>query len=67
MSVFADGGGRLLKVHEVAERLGVHRRTVDRMIAAGELVKVKVRRGTRIPEASLMACIQRNTLRSDQP
>lgn len=55
----------LLKIHEVAACLGVSRRTVDRMLAAGELVRVKVGRATRVRESSLLRFIQRNTAGSE--
>lgn len=42
-----------LKLSEVAQRLGVCRRTVERMIAAKELLGVKVRGATRVPESAL--------------
>ena len=47
-------GIRLLKVSEVAERLGTSVRMVWRLIAAGDLKPLKIgRRGTRIAEADL--------------
>jgi len=46
---------RLLKLPEVAELLGVSRRTVDRLIAAGKLVKVNhSARASRVPQSSLV-------------
>lgn len=52
---------KLLPIIEVAEMLGVSKRTVDRMIAAGEFQIVKVLRSTRIPLSEIKAYIKRNT------
>lgn len=44
---------RLLSAKEVAEILGVDRLTIYKMIKAGELEAVRVRRAVRIPAAAL--------------
>jgi len=41
--------GRLLTVRETSERLGVHTRTVERLIARGDLAAVKLGRGRNSP------------------
>jgi excisionase family DNA binding protein len=41
--------GRLLRISEVAERLGVHDRTVRRLINTGEIAAVKLGHGKRSP------------------
>lgn len=46
---------------EVADLLRVSRRTVERLIAAGELVKVKVGHSTLIPAEQLTRYIERQT------
>ena len=50
---------RLLRKSEVAALLGVGIRTVERLISAGSLVKVKVRGAVRVPEASVLSFQQR--------
>jgi excisionase family DNA binding protein len=62
-SVISTGGGRLLKMSEVAELLGVGKRTVYRLVAAGELDVVKVRSATRIPAAAVQSYVKRNMSR----
>lgn len=49
------------RVMEVADLLRVSRRTVERLIAAGELVKVKVGHSTLIPAEQLTRYIERQT------
>lgn len=44
---------------EAAELLGVSERTVDTLIAAGEITSIKVRRCRRIPRRALRAYIRR--------
>ena len=55
---------KLLPIKQVAEMLGVSKRTVDRMIAAGQLAIVKVNRSTRITQAEIENYIERNTMKS---
>lgn len=40
---------RLLSINEAAERLNVHRRTIERLTYAGKLPRVKIGRAVRIP------------------
>jgi excisionase family DNA binding protein len=47
----------LLKINEAATRLGVSPRTVERMLTAGELHRIKVRSATRIDERELEAFV----------
>lgn len=49
---------RLLNLDEAADLLGVSRRTVDTLVADGELPSLKVRRCRRIPRQSLRAYIR---------
>ncbi|MBO6740433.1 MAG: helix-turn-helix domain-containing protein [Phycisphaerales bacterium] len=49
------------RVLEAADLLRVSRRTVERLIAAGELVKIKVRRSTLIPSESLAKYLEKNS------
>lgn len=50
---------RLLDLDETADLLGVSRRTVDTLVAAGEIPSLKVRRCRRIPRKALSAYIAR--------
>ena len=51
---------RLLKLDEVGQILGVCRRSVERLIASGDLpVPVKIRRGSRLPASEVVAYIER--------
>lgn len=49
------------RIMEVADMLCVSRRTIERLIAAGELAKVKVGRTTLIPADRLSRYLERNT------
>ena len=49
------------RILEAADLLRVSRRTIERLIAAGELVKVKVGHATLIPAEQLDRYIERNT------
>lgn len=51
------------RVLEAADLLRVSRRTVERLIAAGELVKIKVRRSTLITSESLAQYLEQNSER----
>jgi excisionase family DNA binding protein len=55
-----DTGNKLLRVKEAAARLAVSVRTLWRMIAAGELPVVHVRRCACVAESDLLAYVQRN-------
>lgn len=48
------------RVVEAADLLRVSRRTVERLIAAGELVKIKVRRSTLVTAESLAKYLEQN-------
>ncbi|MCR9215625.1 MAG: helix-turn-helix domain-containing protein [bacterium] len=51
---------RLLTLDEVANRLAVSRRTIDRLIAEGELPRsVKIGASSRMPEEDLRLYIER--------
>ena len=52
---------RLLRVEEVAVRLGIKVSTVRAWLLNGKLRKVKVGRAVRVPEDYLDEFIQRNT------
>ena len=52
---------RLLDADEVADLLGVSRRTVSTLTAAGELRSVRVRRCVRYNRATVKAYIRRRT------
>ena len=52
---------RLLRVEEVAERLGIKVSTVRAWIFSGRLRKVKLGRAVRVPEDFLNEFIQSNT------
>lgn len=49
------------RVLEAADLLRVSRRTVERLIAAGELVKIKVRRSTLISSESLAKYLEKHS------
>lgn len=49
------------RILEAADLLRVSRRTIERLIAAGELVRVKVGHTTLIPADHLERYIDRNT------
>ena len=57
----AKPGARLLRIPEVADRLGVSRATVYNLIAAGQLATTAVGSVTRISEAALADYIAANT------
>jgi len=57
----------MLTIQEVADRLRVSVRTVEREIAAGKLRAVKVRRLTRILEPELQGYISRACLSANAP
>ncbi len=50
---------RLLTLDEVADALGVHRRTVERIVGTREIASVKVRGARRVSEAALVAYVER--------
>ncbi len=52
------------RIMEVADHFRVSRRTIERRIAEGELVKVKVGHSTLITAESLSRYIERNTERA---
>lgn len=56
--------GRLMKLGEVAALLSVSRRSVERLIARGELSRSKIGRSLRVPESAVMSYIEQNTKRS---
>lgn len=58
MSVLGRPETILLSVPEVAERLGVSRRTVERLIAGRELKSVKVGSLTRVRESELLRYLE---------
>lgn len=49
----------MLTIPEVAQRLRVGRMTVYRLIAAGELERIKIGAAARVPETSLTAYLVR--------
>lgn len=51
-------GGKLLTLDEVAERLQVSRRTVQRHIKAGKLVAIKMNRAVRVRHSDLEKFIE---------
>ena len=51
-------------VTETAETLGVSPRTIYRLLTAGDLVAIKVRSATRIPEESLQRFVAERTRRA---
>ena len=51
-------------VTEAAETLGVSPRTIYRLLTAGDLVAIKVRSATRIPEESLQRFVAERTRRA---
>jgi excisionase family DNA binding protein len=57
----AEAPTKLLTVPEVAAELAVHRRTVERLIADGQLRRVRVGRSSRIRRDDLAEFIRRNT------
>lgn len=60
MSAVSTGALQLLTLPEVAQRLGVHRRSVERLIAAGEFPRpLKVGAATRVPVSDLQAYVAR--------
>lgn len=60
--------GRLLKIPEVAERLGgVHPRTVSRMLADGEHPKTKIRGKVFVSEYAVDELIAQRTTRATPP
>jgi excisionase family DNA binding protein len=58
--------GGIYNTDEIAEMLGVHRRTVQRLIVSGELGAIKVGRRLRVTEAHLKAFIQRQQIHMPQ-
>lgn len=56
---------RLLSINEAAERLNVHRRTIERLKDSGQLAHVKIGRVTRIPIEALIEYGTRNTITSN--
>ena len=50
---------RLLTLDEVAERLSISRRTVEREVARGSLASCKVRGARRVSEQALRAFVDR--------
>ena len=50
---------RLLTLDEVADALGVSRRTVEREVQAGTITSHKVRGARRVSEAALAAYVER--------
>jgi excisionase family DNA binding protein len=57
---------QLLNLDEVASRLGVCRRTVVRLIAAGSLCAVKIGSATRIPVSELVRYVDELSQQSRQ-
>ncbi len=57
----------LLPLAEVAERLHVSRRTVHRMLAAGELPAVRFRGSVRVAAVGLAAFVERHTVTAAKP
>jgi len=55
----------LLTVKAAADRLSVCTRTIERMVDAGELPKVKVRGASRIPVQALCSWVDRHTQLQD--
>lgn len=53
---------QLLRTREVAERLGVSTRTVERLAKAGELVRVRIGGSTRFSAADVDALVERSRL-----
>lgn len=49
------------RILEAADLLRVSRRTVERLISAGELVKIKVRNSTLVSSESLAKYLEKNT------
>ena len=54
--------GGIYDTDELAEILGVHRRTVQRLIVSGEMGAIKVGRRLRVTEDQLKAFIQRQQI-----
>jgi excisionase family DNA binding protein len=54
--------GGIYDTEELAEILGVHRRTVQRLIVSGELGAIRVGRRLRVTEEQLKAFIQRQQI-----
>ena len=54
--------GGIYNTEELAEILGVHRRTVQRLIISGDLGAIKVGRRLRVTEEQLKAFIQRQRI-----
>lgn len=55
-----EDSDRLLDKEEAAELLGVSERTVDTLLAAGEITSLKVKRCRRIPYRALRSYIREN-------
>ena len=58
---------QMLSVNEVAEVMGVHRRTVERMIAAGEIDAIRVGRAWRIAPQNVNAVAGAAVVNDTQP
>jgi len=54
---------RLLTIPEVAESLGVHRNTAQRLVASGELPSCKIGRARRVRDDDLRAYVEGITVR----
>lgn len=50
---------KLLKLDDAANELSISRRTLYRLIAQGEMLLVKVRGGSRIPQSSVNEYVDR--------
>jgi excisionase family DNA binding protein len=57
--------GGVYSTEELAAILGVHRRTIQRLILSGELGAIKVGRRLRVTEAQLKAFVQQQAIRQD--
>ena len=62
-----DSMSQMLSVNEVAEIMGVHRRTVERMIAAGEIDAIRVGRAWRIAPQNVNAVAGAAVVNDTQP
>jgi excisionase family DNA binding protein len=59
--------GGIYSTDQVAQMLGVHRHTVQRLIRSGELGAIKVGRRLRITDEQLKAFVQRQQIQATRP
>ena len=58
---------KLLKVHEVCERLGICKTKAYRMIASNELPSIRLKGSVRVPEDKLNELLERLELAEEKP